>query len=175
MSSVERTADIIRRYLAFDEPLRAIADDYGISRERVRQIATDAGCPPRGLGRYRYPDSPGHQEWLESKRNVQIALASGLSSEAIRCALGVSANCVARIAREMGISAEAMNRRKLRCQKRVDEQAANFWNAGLPIREIAKTMGTSEATVRNYLQRSRTSPTAVVRAEYRRRRRKAGA
>lgn len=45
----ERNAELVMEYLA--EPrrtLQEIGDKYGISRERVRQIASWAGAPPRG-------------------------------------------------------------------------------------------------------------------------------
>ena len=74
-----REAEVIRRYRAKDT-LQAIGSDFGISRERVRQIVIQAGEAPR---RHLRDLSAGIAMYAEGKSMADIAQALACGQQSI--------------------------------------------------------------------------------------------
>ena len=83
-----RDRDIVRRYRA-GENTAEIAADYGITRQRVTQIARNARVPPRPHPIH-FPREPKHDSWIAQARaargwtQVDLAEATGLSRTTIQ-------------------------------------------------------------------------------------------
>lgn len=78
---VAREAEVVRRYRANDT-LQAIGADFGISRERVRQIVIQAGEAPRRYMRDLSPAIPAYQSgrsvaWIASELDAGHASVTG--------------------------------------------------------------------------------------------------
>src|SRR5574343_1056539 len=74
-----REAEVVRRYRANDT-LQAIGDDFGISRERVRQIVIQAGETPR---RHLRDLSAGIAMYAEGKSMADIADALNCGQQSV--------------------------------------------------------------------------------------------
>lgn len=99
MSKRTRNAEVARRY-AGSEPLTVIAADYGITPQRVAQIALRAGAPPRNRVR--------RVEARDARRaQIQALLAAHgpLPLKTLAWRLGVSVSAVSQDFLALGLRA----------------------------------------------------------------------
>lgn len=84
-----RTKAILRRRLEHDHTLEEIAQDYGLCRERVRQIEKDAIAQIRHLLSIRLHESPAQHEDVPDLRQQSAALCVSFPSRCTRANDGI--------------------------------------------------------------------------------------
>lgn len=127
-------AEILRRHESGERHTR-IAEDLGISRERVRQIVARVGGKPRSIQR--------EEDW----RNVlSIAERAGASADEVASALRVTVQRITQKAQNLKVGLKPRSRRKHQLAKR----AAGHVLMGASYIKAAAKVGLSSETVRRY-------------------------
>jgi len=143
------------RYLA-GETLQQIADDYGITRERVRQILRRAGVPSLGMRE----EHKRHFELTAADETAIEMLRAGARPKDIVQTAGIRKHRVGVLRRHIGL--EAAPRGTWLKRPDGDELTARIcelYRAGVPTSEIAAATGLSaQPCVYRYLARAGVKP-----------------
>ena len=156
----DRTLQIIARFKS-NETLQAIADDYGVSRQRVEQILRKAGVEKRGQrgGRRRAPI------WSKIEEARSLA-ASGCSCEEIADAVGDTKQNVFVVCRKEGIQIQRAVRKNSPHVVSAAFDIAADYKAGMNTREIAEKYGKQQPSIYHFLRIAGVKPNRVERSVY---------
>lgn len=154
-----RNERIVAQYRA-GASLEAVGNDFGITRERVRQILESAGCPRRLM--------TVTEKFISSRRKPKKLIAKAileklyaeekLSLNRIRRQLKTTLLIIYRSLERHGIKRRSEQENKLRLRKRPDLDCRTlhklYIEDDLSAREIAETFDYAAATVKTRLSRS---------------------
>lgn len=112
--------------------LREIGDHFGVTRERVRQVAKDLGIKPRLAA-------------LRERNAMVLREAKGASDAAVAEKLGLTKNVVAMIRRKNGLSYQALRRARFK-------PAIQAVADGQSIRQAAARFSMSPMTLSKYCE-----------------------
>lgn len=154
----DREIVFARRYLN-GETLEEIAGDFGLTRERVRQILRACGVPSLGHRK------PTPRPVTDAEREISAHYAAGETSPKDICAqYGLAPHQLTLILRRTNtprFGAGYFNRRVDHDARLM--QAADLYRAGLPVREIAAEIGLAAPEhVYIYLHRAGVSPSRLT-------------
>lgn len=166
----DRTAQIKAMYAA-GRTLQSIADEFGVSRQRIEQIAREEGLQPRGRVR------PSRRAVVWGKlAEVRSLAASGCTLREIADAIGCTYANVSFACRAEGITVQKAKRGP---SQRITAEAfevAKAYKAGRTTKEIADAFSRQQPEVYrllrvagvkpNRIRRSATLPTAAISAAY---------
>ena len=141
MSVLDHADTIAKRYLA-GETMQQIADDLGVSRERIRQVLRhSAGITGRsGVG--------GRSRCIADRdRLLRPLIEQGMTRAEIEAATGMSSRTILAAATRMGLTITTPT-------ERIRRQVVDLWWQGLKQTEIARELGSSQAHVSQLLIRS---------------------
>lgn len=142
------------RYLA-GETLQAIANDFGITRERVRQVLRRIGVESLG---HREEHKPRHIETPSEAAAVQ-AYVAGEQPKAIQERFGLTYPQLRLAVKRAGVPRSAPGRWRSADADKLAEQTAFLYRRGIKPAEIADRLGLSHVTsVYRYLKRAHVAP-----------------
>lgn len=131
-----RDAIIAERYLA-GETLQAIGDDYGITRERVRQILRNTGVPSLG---HRKEHCKQAVPLTDTDRRAAKLYADGLPSGKVAELTGLTQSQVLRAVRMTGGKAAPVGQPRAPDDADVTAEVARLYLSGLGAAEITRRL-----------------------------------
>lgn len=149
-----RAAAMSARYLA-GETHEAIAKDYGISRERVRQVLRKAGTP--SLGHRPRKARP----FTDAERLAVRLYSEGIAPRDIQARTGVTTNRLGDVRRAMGVEAKPTGTFQVRHDDaEITAKVARLYLSGLRAREIVRQVPQLKfpETVYRYLKKAGVKP-----------------
>lgn len=159
--SEQRQWVFAERYLA-GETLQQIADDYGLTRERVRQILRRIGVPSLGL---RIEHRRGAHELTDEEIAAAHAYADGVLPKKIEQRFGLSRHQILRAVDRLGFDRNPRGSPfRIGDPQVITARVEELYREGITSAEIAKKLGLCHQTeVYRWLKRAGVTPSRIPR------------